>query len=130
MTTKKTPGRKAAAPAAETAAKAPAKRAPRAKKAAAAGVKLFIDFPRPNETVRPGGYTFRIGAVPAASRVEVSLDGGPWLPCREGAGYWWYDWSAYTAGSHRLAVRAPAAGDEARAEREFDVKAALVVKPA
>ncbi len=101
-TPKKTKAEKA--PKAAAAPKAPAKRAPRRK--AAPALAVFIDYPREGEIVSAGHYTVRIGTVPAAATVELSIDGGVWTPCREAAGYWWFDWSGIGAGPHHLQVRA------------------------
>lgn len=38
-------------------------------------------------------YTFRVAAPETADEVDVSIDRGPWRPCRRAAGYWWFDWS-------------------------------------
>lgn len=120
---------KAAKPEEAMAPKAPAKRAPRAKKQAAAkspgGVQLSIDYPQAGETVRPGHYSIRISATLPVALVEVSVDGGTWTPCRQDAGYWWYDWTNFETGEHRLRARVPASDGikEARAERECQVNA-------
>lgn len=104
-TNKSTTPNKIKAPAAPKAPKAAAPaRAPRRK--AAGGLKVFIDYPREGELMRPNHYTIRIGTVPAAATVELSIDGGIWTPCREAAGYWWFDWSGIVAGPHHLQVRA------------------------
>jgi hypothetical protein len=67
---------------------------------------VVIDHPMPGEIVRSAWYTFRIGASPA-DRVEISVDGKEWQPCRPAAGYWWYDWSGYGAGAHEIQARTP-----------------------
>lgn len=65
---------------------------------------IWIDFPTPNETLRGPVYVVRLG-VGGATTVELSIDKGPWLPCRHTSGYWWYDWSAIGAGKHTLVAR-------------------------
>jgi hypothetical protein len=65
-----------------------------------------IDYPEQNEKVTAPSYTFRIGAVPEALTVEISIDERGWQACRPAVGYWWYDWSGYAAGRHELQVRA------------------------
>ncbi|MDE2039250.1 MAG: hypothetical protein KGO96_06655 [Elusimicrobia bacterium] len=70
---------------------------------------LAIDYPKAGESVAAPGYTLRLAAAEAATAVEVSIDGGSWLPCRLSVGYWWYDWSGYAAGPHLLEARLRAA---------------------
>lgn len=68
---------------------------------------VSVDYPQEKEVVTSFEYTFRIGAGPDVSRVEVSIDGGQWQPCRESVGFWWYDWSGYAAKAARqLSARA------------------------
>ena len=69
-------------------------------------LQVFIDFPREGEKVASNVYSFRIGTSPQASRVEVSIDGGDWLPCRNASGYWWHDWICFSAGDHQISARA------------------------
>ncbi len=73
-----------------------------------AEVRPEIDYPQQNETVGPGTYTFRVGAPQAADEVDVSVDQGPWKPCRSAAGYWWFDWNEYDRGEHEIIARARA----------------------
>jgi hypothetical protein len=68
-------------------------------------VAVFIDYPQQDEGITSAQYTFRIGTAPQADKVEVSIDRGPWLACRQADGFWWYDWSNYTPGVHRLTAR-------------------------
>lgn len=86
---KRSRARKEAADAAKTRAPQPA---------------VTVDYPRSEEAINPAAYTIRVGA-PEGSKPEVSIDGGPWLPCRFASGYWWYDWSGYLSGEHRLIAR-------------------------
>ncbi len=87
-----------------TAAAAPAKmKASIAEKSAAE--KIILDYPRESETIISALYTFRVGAAPDVSRVEISIDGEPWKPCRQAVGYWWYDWAGYGDGPHQARVR-------------------------
>lgn len=65
-----------------------------------------LDYPQQGEKITAPHYTFRVGTIGDISRVEISLNDGPWQACRNAAGYWWYDWSGYTAGRYQLAVRA------------------------
>jgi DMSO/TMAO reductase YedYZ molybdopterin-dependent catalytic subunit len=74
-----------------------------------------IDVPRPRDRVMPGRVAVAgVAWAPVAGveRVELSVDGGPWLPCRLGAAasdetwvQWVTAWDA-TPGRHVLAVRA------------------------
>ncbi|MBI3507576.1 MAG: Ig-like domain-containing protein [Proteobacteria bacterium] len=64
-----------------------------------------IDFPLEGETVRPGHYAIRVSAE-ASAKVDVSIDGTAWLPCRESVGYFWYDWQPESSGAHRIEARA------------------------
>jgi len=50
-----------------------------------------IDYPQEGETVAGRDYTFRINAPQDAPTVELSINQGPWLPCRQASGYWWFD---------------------------------------
>lgn len=66
---------------------------------------LTVDYPRPNETITSDNYTFRIVAMPGVKKVEISVDGAPWQPCRQSEGSFWYDWSGYRSGEHEVAAR-------------------------
>lgn len=67
--------------------------------------ELGIDFPQRRDLIFSREYTFRIGASSGVSGVEVSIDEGPWQPCREAVGYWWFDWSNFGQGRHQLVAR-------------------------
>ena len=64
-----------------------------------------INHPKEGEKVSRGHYAFNIGAS-GASRVEVSVNNGPWQPCRESLGIWWHDWTASKPGDYTLRSRA------------------------
>lgn len=64
-----------------------------------------IDYPLEGETVTAGEYTMRVTAPPQASRVELSIDGGDWEPCRLTDGRWWYDWRSFREGPHDVIAR-------------------------
>lgn len=98
------------------------KASPKAAKPEGAAVEVSIDYPQQDEGIPSESYTFRIGSV-RAEKVEVSIDRGPWLACRPAEGYWWYDWSNYAPGIHRLTARALGAGGAAgmSAQRRFQV---------
>ncbi len=68
--------------------------------------RVVIDYPQKDEEIVSPSYTFRVGAAGDVERVEISVNKGPWLPCRYAAGYWWYDWTGYAAGRYQAAVRA------------------------
>lgn len=53
-------------------------------------------------------YTFRVAAPEAADEVDVSINQGPWQPCRRAVGYWWFDWSGFEPGEHEVVSRARA----------------------
>ena len=72
----------------------------------ASGLEVTIDYPQQDEGIPSNTYTIRIGTVPAAEKVEVSIDRGPWLACRLAVGFWWYDWANFAPGVHRLTARA------------------------
>ncbi len=77
---------------------------PDADKTAPARKPLEIDFPLAGEIVTAPYYTFRIAAYGSA-RIDISIDGGDWLPCRFWIGYWWHDWSDYESGAHSVSAR-------------------------
>jgi len=66
---------------------------------------VVINYPQETETITFPDYTFRFG-VSDATGVEVSINGGPWLACREALGYYWFDWCGYKSGTHEIRVRA------------------------
>lgn len=65
---------------------------------------IWIDFPTQSENLTSPTYVIRLG-VGGADLVEISIDKGPWVPCRLTSGYWWYDWAAIAPGSHTMAAR-------------------------
>ncbi|MCX7641582.1 MAG: bifunctional transaldolase/phosoglucose isomerase [Elusimicrobiales bacterium] len=65
---------------------------------------VVIDYPKHQETITSSHYTIRIGASPT-SKVEVSIDGGPWVNARESVGYWWFDWYNINPGNHEIIAR-------------------------
>src|SRR5579872_5737588 len=69
---------------------------------------IWIDHPQQNETLSAPTYVLRLG-VGGADLVELSIDKGPWLPCRLTSGYWWFDWAAIAPGKHQLVARMKAA---------------------
>lgn len=65
---------------------------------------VSIECPCDGEAVARPFYTFKIVAD-SATGVEVSIDQGDWMPCREALGLWWFDWSGFDAGEHELTAR-------------------------
>ena len=74
-------------------------------KTAQSAPAVRVDYPQEGETLALASYTFRIGAIPEAAGVEVSIDQGDWRPCRESLGMWWYDWTDGASGEHVLIAR-------------------------
>lgn len=69
------------------------------------GPAVRVEYPQEGELLGRPYYTFRIGTIPEANNVEVSIDQGDWKPCRESLGLWWYDWTDYAEGEHILIAR-------------------------
>jgi len=69
-------------------------------------VCAVLDHPQQGEKITAPHYTFRVGTIGEITRVEISLNTGPWQACRNSVGYWWYDWADYAAGKYQAAVRA------------------------
>lgn len=70
-----------------------------------AEIRPEIEYPQQDETIISPTYTFRVGAPAGAESVDVSIDQGPWRPCRNAAGYWWHDWYGYDDGEHEIIAR-------------------------
>lgn len=69
------------------------------------GLWPAISQPREGDTVRPGWRRLRIDAPAASGIVEVCFNQGPWLPCRQALGHWWFDWCARVPGPHEIVAR-------------------------
>lgn len=67
--------------------------------------KPIVDYPQAGETIAYPQYTARVAASATATAVDVSIDKGPWQPCRQELGLWWYDWSGYASGDHEIVAR-------------------------
>ena len=65
-----------------------------------------VEYPGEDEVISRKSYTFHVAASPGTVGVEVSIDRGAWMSCREALGLWWYDASALEKGEHELAARA------------------------
>ncbi len=66
---------------------------------------LRVEYPTEGEVIAQPSYTLQIAATPGTQGVEVSIDRGEWVPCREALGLWWHDWSDYSSGEHVVAAR-------------------------
>lgn len=91
---------------------------------------VSLDHPQEGERITGSHYSFRIGALNGAERVEVSIDRGPWEPCRQAAGYWWYDWTGYPEGNHQAVIRVQTKDDRTLSSqpRQFEVAQEVVEK--
>lgn len=65
---------------------------------------IMIDHPQENEIISGLHYAIRIGASDNGA-AEISFDDGDWQPCRQAAGYWWFDWGYFTPGTHTIVAR-------------------------
>jgi len=84
---------------------------------------VLVDYPMEGDMITSQIYSFRISASPT-ERVEISIDDREWLPCRHSVGYWWYDWSGFSAGPHSLLARIPSSVGKRNLEskpRQFTV---------
>lgn len=89
-----------------------------------AAVRPAVEYPKRGEKVTSPDYTIRVFAPEPAGSVVLSIDGGPWIACRPSVGYWWFDWSGFGDGEHRIvaALESPD-GERFDAEpREFFVE--------
>lgn len=67
---------------------------------------IYIDYPAVGEVVASSDYTFRLSVPADVSYVEISVDRGPWQPCRNACGFWWADRSDLQPGAHTVSARA------------------------
>ncbi|MFA7009085.1 MAG: bifunctional transaldolase/phosoglucose isomerase, partial [Elusimicrobiales bacterium] len=65
---------------------------------------VLIDYPKNLETITSRQYSIRIAANDAAG-LDISIDDAPWQSCRHSVGYWWFDWTNFTPGTHQLVAR-------------------------
>lgn len=68
------------------------------------GGYIVIDYPQENEEIASPYYAIRIGTS-GNGQAEVSIDGGDFQGCRCANGFWWFDWTYISAGSHRISAR-------------------------
>jgi len=96
-----------------------------------ADLTILVNYPKPNETIIPPHYAFRVETKVCGS-VEISIDGGTWQACRRSVGYWWFDWQCETPGRHKLVARVVSNGKKAAAisPRYFQVAKSAELKPA
>ena len=66
---------------------------------------VHVKFPRAGETVARPSYSVQIETAPEPVRVELRINDADWIPCREALGLFWYDWSDFEPGAHRLIAR-------------------------
>ena len=71
-----------------------------------AEVRAVLDHPQQGEKITSPQYTFRIGTLGDIELVAISINNGPWQPCRNAAGYWWYDWAGYKGGQYQAEAKA------------------------
>jgi hypothetical protein len=65
---------------------------------------IDIDFPQENESVFWGHYAIRITSLIPGS-VQICINNGEWLTCRNSDGFWWYDWHPLGPGTHSIIAR-------------------------
>jgi hypothetical protein len=81
-----------------------------------------IDYPKVNEAVSGHHYAARISAE-GCKTVEAALDGGPYSPCHNASGHWWYHLHVLAKGPHKISVRAQISdGETVSVLRRFRVK--------
>ncbi|TBR26113.1 hypothetical protein EPO15_00740 [bacterium] len=67
---------------------------------------IRVEFPIEGETLVSPDYTFRVMAPEAAVTVDICINQGDWLPCREAVGLWWHDWNTLENGEYEVVARA------------------------
>ena len=65
---------------------------------------VLIDYPKNLENITARNYSVRIAAT-TATGLDISIDDQPWQGCRHSVGYWWFDWTNFTPGTHQLVAR-------------------------
>ena len=66
---------------------------------------VIIDYPQEDEVITSQHYTFRMSAAISAVKVDVSIDGGNWQPCRKSQDHWWFDWENYKSKNYAMHAR-------------------------
>lgn len=64
---------------------------------------VVIEYPKERESIKYPDYTVKI-VTNTNNSVIVSIDGN-WQCCRFAEGCWWYDWSNYSRGWHKIEAR-------------------------
>lgn len=95
--------------------------------AAVAEPRPVIDYPLPGEAVASTQYSVRITVPGTPEHVDLSINRGPWLPCRSAAGCYWYDWAGYSDGKYELIARIP--GPDGRWTMTPPLKFTVSLKP-
>lgn len=65
-----------------------------------------VDFPQQDERITSREYGMRVSTPEGAEEADVSINQGPWQPCRRAVGHWWFDWSGFDPGEHEVIARA------------------------
>ncbi len=89
------------------------------------GVSAVLDHPQQGEIITAPQYTFRIGTLGNIELVDISINQGPWQPCRNAAGYWWYDWSGYKSGRYQAEAKAKTKDGRAVTSMQCNFQVAL-----
>ena len=66
---------------------------------------VHVKYPRAGEKVSRPTYAVQVETSFEPVRVELRINDDAWAPCREALGLWWYDWSGFEPGEHRLVAR-------------------------
>jgi len=85
---------------------------------------IVIDYPREGELIVPTHYAVRIGAS-SNGYVELSVNGGDWVACRNAEGFWWYDWLSFAPGNYKIVARLM--GDKGRVLKKSEVRNCMAV---
>jgi hypothetical protein len=66
---------------------------------------LTIEWPAKGEIVGSAFYEIEV-VDGSAAKVELSIDGSAWNPCRFSNGHWNYSWTDYRSGDHEIRAQA------------------------
>ena len=64
-----------------------------------------VECPGAGDVIARPSYTIKVAATSGVAGVDVSIDQGDWMPCREALGFWWFDWNGFDKGEHELSAR-------------------------
>ena len=99
---------------------------PETKAAVKPGVgSVVLDHPQQGEKITAPQYTFRIGTLGDIKLVTISINRGPWQPCRSASGYWWYDWAGYKSGQYQAEAKAQTKDGQAVTSMQYDFQVVL-----